>query len=211
MCGIVGSLDSNLAVSIAEKMRYRGTRAWSMQIVNLRNMTTCMGYQENEYFDPNRARDAVDIWYKATDDGVEPYFIFHLLSPTGTGGNYHPAMAGQYLLWHNGMMDTRAHKEAGRGWDTQIFVNRMDESTLSEAASEFRGSFAAFVLHLGLGLWAGRNRISPLFSNGKHTYASIEYDDSFHAVSPGTFYAIPGSEITARDVGFANDYNPFGV
>lgn len=208
MCGIVGSPVFTNAISLAASLKTRGTRAWSLSVVNLDSMKIIYTQLEES---PFRESD-IAAFTTAAD---RPYYIFHLQSPTAEDYRFHPAELAingtKHFLWHNGMMDSSEHAKYGRTWDTQLLLKLLvDEQGNPQfhKLEEFQGSFACYYLQEGKGLYVFRNRISPQYFDPGfgNSYASVA--TSGLPIAPNTvFDMITGTEVAT----FENSYNPFGV
>lgn len=201
-----------MGASMATQVKSRGTRAWSLSVVDLNTFTVIHTHEDSSIYDESHVvsfmRDVM------MNDTIDPYYIFHLQSPTAIDRKYHPATFmgpnnTEHYLWHNGMMDSSEHKKYDRKWDTQLLL----ESFIDEGGnpdftrlSEFQGSFACYYLNSSKGLYAFRNRISPQY-HFKGSFSSVAFDEA-ERIEPGVVYSIPTYDQVAA---FENSYNPFGV
>lgn len=209
MCGIIGSPSLSQAIPLATALKSRGTRAWSLNVINLDILDIVHAQSEAYAFDAS----AVTSFVTEVDN---PFYIFHLQSPTAENYQFHPATLHiantDHFLWHNGMIDSSEHVKYNRTWDTQLLLELLvgeDGEPHFEKLEEFQGSFACYYLKRGVGLYAFRNRISPQFyDEATNTYASMLSSPTTQRLEPGKVYALPSHEIVTS---FENSYNPFGV
>lgn len=214
MCGIVGSPTLSDGSRMATSVKSRGTRAWSLSLIDLNTFTMKHIHCDSAIYDEQLVGDAVREWAYMDTDNIDPYYIFHLQSPTAVDHKFHPAVfmgpdSTEHYLWHNGMMDSSEHRKYSRTWDTQILLESfIDESGDPDfnRLSEFQGSFACYYLNSGKGLYAFRNSISPQYGLSG-AYSSMPFDGA-SKLEPGVVYSIPTHEHVAA---FDNSYNPFGV
>jgi hypothetical protein len=207
MCGIVGSPVFTQAVATATALKSRGTRSWSLSLVDLDTFSIVHAQSERYAFHESAIAAFIT-------EVANPYYIFHLQSPTAEDYHFHPAVLSvndtNHYLWHNGMMDSSEHAKFSRTWDTQLLLELLVDKSGNpqfNRLSEFQGSFACYYLKEGEGLYVFRNRISPqYFDPSTNSYASVSTKG--HAISPNTvFNMVTGLEVTV----FENSYNPFGV
>jgi len=217
MCGIVGSPTLVEGASLAALVKSRGTRAWSLTLLDLNTYTILHTHQDAAAYDESHIIEAIRKWLYA-DAGkpnIDPYYIFHLQSPTAVDHRFHPAVlmgpnSTEHYLWHNGMIESNAHKKYERKWDTQILLEMLvDENGDPDFSrlSEFQGSFACYYLNSGKGLYAFRNMISPQFYDMSGTFCSIKFPES-EKIASGEVIDMVTGKVVER---FTNDVNPFGI
>jgi hypothetical protein len=214
MCGIVGAPTLSLGAPLATLVKSRGTRSWSLTVLDLNTLTRIHTHQDGSVYDETQVANFMRETMLFLDSSINPYYIFHLQSPTAIDRKYHPAIYmgsnnTEHYLWHNGMIDSSEHRKYDRKWDTQIllesFIDGDGEPDFSKL-SEFQGSFACYYLNSKKGLYAFRNRISPQY-HYKGSFSSVSFDEA-EKIEPGTVYSIPSYDVVAT---FENSYNPFGM
>lgn len=199
---------------MATQVKTRGTRAWSLSVIDMNTLTLALTHEDSSIYDESSVANFMREAAGFLNDTIDPYYIFHLQSPTAVDRKYHPAVLmgpnnTQHYLWHNGMIDSSEHRKYDRKWDTEIllrsFIDKNGDPDFSKL-SEFQGSFACYYLNSTKGLYVFRNRISPQYHRGE-VLSSIAFDEA-EKVEPGIVYSIPAYEAVAT---FENSYNPFGV
>lgn len=218
MCGLVGSPDCSLAIDITRQMEQRGTRTWSLTIVDLDHFDISHSINSPTKFDVTAAHQEVQ---QLSNIPSNPYYIIHVQSPTATTYRYHPAVDDMGYLWHNGMMEgyeQRVMEErlGKQFWDTEILLGLLTENIQKgKPADQFRwlqrfvGSFSCLFLRKGVGLYSFRNPISPQFYDPiQKTYASIKFSEQAQLLKTGAAFSILDHSIVGY---FNNQFNPFGV
>ena len=214
MCGIVGANGPKRAFDLAQLVKDRGTRAWSMTLIDKNTFRIMRSHNAVADFNEETFTTALkDDWdYASIPSVIDPYFILHLQSPTAREYRFHPA-TGKFgkrrSLWHNGMIDSSVHsKIEGRPWDTQLLLDSINGlgDINWDNLNKFEGSFACYVLDDGNGLYAFRNAISPQFMKDGE-FCSVKFDDAEKMKHNVVYNMLDGSEVTH----FNNTYNPFGV
>lgn len=214
MCGIVGSPVLSDGARMATALKSRGTRAWSITVIDMNTLRVVHTHTSPRVYDESELPLALEEYARSIEASIDPFYIWHLQSPTSADHKYHPAVFmgpnnTEHYLWHNGMIDSSEHAKYGRTWDTQILL----ESFIGDNGNPnfgrlgaFQGSFACYYLNSGEGLYMFRNRISPQYFDGAY-YSSMPFEGSAKA-EPNTVYLVPSNAIAAH---FENNYNPFGV
>lgn len=210
MCGIVAATNQDEALYICELVKARGTRAWSMCLLDLEKLWIKEEYTSDTIFNKKEAIEKSKDW----EILINPYFIFHLQSPTARDYKFHPAHSvvndEYHWLWHNGMIDSAEHaKYEGRPWDTQLLLDMLIDDNGNpdwSKLNDFQGSFACYYLHEDEGLYFFRNAISPQFSDGR-SYGSVKFEGAEKLPANTVINMVTLKEVAK----FENTYNPFGV
>ena len=213
MCGIVTSPQLQFAAEIAHKMRTRGTRAWSVSVINLDTLTLDTVHESLEKFS---VEHVLSLPIEQTSAQNRQYVI-HVQSPTAITYRFHPARDEHgRALWHNGMLESYElhmleQRAQNKLWDTEVLLSLIDVSKDSRKyrhLERFLGSFSCYFLEKDTGFFAFRNRISPQYVNPSiRTFASIQFPGS-QRLDPGIVVDILTGDTVAE---FRNDTNPFGV
>lgn len=100
------------------------------------------------------------------------FIVAHSQAPTTNSKNIHPAVYGEAMLWHNGIIKQKNMSEGT--WDTAWLLENIIDygwSTLSRVD----GTFACIMYHGGK-LFAFRNEISPLFYDDHLNFSSTKFE-----------------------------------
>lgn len=213
MCGIVGSLSLETTKSLAQQIKERGTRAWSLCLIDLDTYSIAYKHRSSIPISSNQIDEVLPI-----DPPSSPYYIIHVQSPTAKSYRYHPATNQYGALWHNGMLESYELRRLQRQqeqpvWDTELILDLLSEEDRTaqpqfRELEKFQGSFACYYLEYGKGLYAFRNMISPqYYSADDKTFCSIKFPESEKTVAGDVIHMITGDVIER----FTNDVNPFGI
>jgi hypothetical protein len=213
MCGIVGSFDLNAVLSLALEVAKRGTKGWSLTIIDTGTVEVTRYKESWEVYDQAMCEELMRMSC-SYHPGAKLFFILHLVSPTNGPIRCHPAknQAAESWLWHNGMMDSDAHKQLGSTiWDTSYLNNLISQEGI-QALSGFEGSFACVRLEIMDTITVFRNKISPMFIEKSYTGAiqtlcSVKFEGGTKLPENTVVNIITGETIDQ----FNNGYNPFGV
>jgi len=168
MCAIIGSFNKEKLQELHKLNSYRGESSYSfgafdyihpsmVQYVYKHKGQMEEGYITNTY-QPNEST----------------YFIAHTQAPTTDTDNIHPAMYGNSMLWHNGIIKQKTLTEGT--WDTAWLLEQIIDYGWS-ALSDVDGTFAC-ILYYGGDLFAFRNEISPLFYDDELNISSTKFDNA---------------------------------
>ena len=86
----------------------------------------------------------------------------------------HPAVYGDYLLWHNGIVKQK--EITADTWDTNWLLQRISDYGWS-SLSRVDGTFAC-VMHNGIDIFIFRNEISPMFIDKDLNFSSTKFEGS---------------------------------
>lgn len=102
------------------------------------------------------------------------FIIAHSQAPTTNAKNIHPAVYGDAMLWHNGIIKQKNILEGT--WDTAWLLENIIDYGWS-SLSRVDGTFACIMYFAG-SLYAFRNEISPLFIDQHFNISSTKFDGS---------------------------------
>ena len=104
------------------------------------------------------------------------FIIAHSQAPTTNANSIHPAVYGDALLWHNGIIKQKNLTEGT--WDTQWLLEQVLNYGWS-ALSRVDGTFACIMYNSGE-LFVFRNEISPMFYDKDLNFSStkVEFAES---------------------------------
>jgi len=102
------------------------------------------------------------------------FIIAHSQAPTTDSKNIHPAVYGDAMLWHNGII--KQNKLSTGTWDTAWLLEQIIDYGWS-SLSRVDGTFAC-IMYLNGSLYVFRNEISPLFIDDRFNISSTRYQGS---------------------------------
>lgn len=102
------------------------------------------------------------------------YYVCHTQAPTAPSSDIHPAVVGNSLLWHNGIV--KQGTIANVPWDTEYILSQIIDYGWS-SLSRIDGTFAC-IGFIDNQLFAFRNEISPLFVDGHLNISSTKFPGS---------------------------------
>ena len=168
MCAITGSLYKNKLKELYALNAYRGELSYSL--ASFRPTKDKVVFQ-TLFQESGKMPDAL-IESLPTTEG--DFMIAHSQAPTTDSKNVHPAVYGDAMLWHNGIIKQK-NIVAGT-WDTEWLLENIIDYGWS-ALSRVDGTFAC-VLYWGGNLYIFRNEISPLFVDLHFNISSTRFDGS---------------------------------
>jgi hypothetical protein len=135
------------------------------------------------------------------------YIVAHSQAPTTESKNIHPAVYGDSLLWHNGIVK---QKELTPGtWDTVWLLENIlnyDWGWLSNVDGTF-----ACVMYRDGNLYVFRNEISPLFIDSHFNISSTKFDGSY-SLTPNVVWKLNFDTKLLDAVGyFTTKENPYYI
>lgn len=168
MCSIVASFDKKKLLELYNLNSYRGKLSFSL--------TSFKHYINKE-----------DIGVIYRDEGELPeylvknlvlqnndYIVAHSQAPTTNTNNIHPAIYGDALLWHNGIIKQNTISEGT--WDTRWLLQNIIDYGWS-SLSRIDGTFAC-IMYNDSQLYVFRNEISPLFIDDHLNISSTRFEGS---------------------------------
>lgn len=168
MCAITGSLCKEKLKELYALNAYRGELSYSL--ATFRPEKSKIGLQMLFKDDGKMPEDLIDQAPTALGD----FIICHSQAPTTDTKNVHPAVYGDALLWHNGIIKQKSITEGT--WDTAWLLEQIIDYGWS-SLSRVDGTFAC-VLFWGGNLYAFRNEISPLFIDEHFNISSTKFENS---------------------------------
>lgn len=168
MCAITGSLHKEKLKDLYALNAYRGELNYSLAT-----------------FKPHEGKVVFQTLFQ--DDGKMPdtlidgipckegdFIIAHSQAPTTDSKNVHPAVFGEAMLWHNGII--KQNKLSTGTWDTAWLLEQIIDYGWS-SLSRVDGTFAC-IMYLNGSLYVFRNEISPLFIDDRFNISSTRYQGS---------------------------------
>ena len=191
MCSIVGSYDIEQIERLVNLNAYRGQKTHSLlEVLDQRIVRIWKGPGPLGHFD------------KYPDS----YMIVHHQEPTTQSIDIHPAVIGDKLLYHNGIIKERyldiIRKELDTDgqWDTKLLLQLIEERGLS-CLSDVDGSFACVYINKG-NVHVFRNTLAPLFIDDNATISSTQFDGSIE---------LPPNVVSRIDNGMLTDVFNFST
>lgn len=168
MCAITGSLHKEKLKDLYNLNAYRGELNYSLAT-----------------FKPHKGVVTFQTLFQ--DDGKMPgtlidgipcregdFIIAHSQAPTTDSRNVHPAVFGEAMLWHNGII--KQSKLSPGTWDTAWLLEQIIDYGWS-SLSRVDGTFAC-IMYLNGNLYVFRNEISPMFIDDRFNISSTKYQGS---------------------------------
>ena len=168
MCAITGSLYKEKLKELYTLNAYRGELNYSLATFKL--------YKGNVVFqtlfqDSGKMPDTL-IDSAPCKEG--DFVLAHSQAPTTNSNNIHPAVYGEAMLWHNGII--KQNKLSPGTWDTAWLLEQIIDYGWS-SLSRVDGTFAC-IMYLHDNLYVFRNEISPLFIDDRFNISSTKYQGS---------------------------------
>lgn len=202
MCAITASFKKKKLLELYKLNAYRGERSHSLVTFDFDNEDRLrMGVLFQDEGPMNE--EVLD----ALHEGVDKFFVAHSQAPTTDTTNIHPAVYGDALLWHNGIIKQK-NLTAGT-WDTQWMLEGIINYGWS-SLSRVDGTFAC-IMFWGDELYAFRNEISPLFFDYDFNFSSTKFENSF-PVPPNIVHKIDlKNKCFIREAYFETFENPYYI
>jgi len=170
MCAITASFSQNKLTDLYRLNAYRGELSYSFSSFlyseDQIQFTTMMQ-------DKNKMPEGL---INALPSSKNKYYIAHSQAPTTNANNIHPAVYGDCMLWHNGIIKQKNLSKDT--WDTQWLLEQIINYGWS-ALSRVDGTFAC-MMYNGGELFVFRNEISPMFYDKDLNFSStkVEFTES---------------------------------
>lgn len=202
MCAISGSFKKAKLLELYKLNAYRGEMSHSLTSF--------------EYDNKNRLRLGVlfqdngplnDEVLNAMHDKEDRFYIAHSQAPTTDTNNIHPAVYGDALLWHNGIIKQKTLSPGT--WDTQWLLERILNYGWS-ALSRVDGTFACIMYNNGE-LYVFRNEISPLFFDYDFNFSSTKFENSFPVPPNIVHRLVLTNKVFEREAYFETFENPYYI
>jgi asparagine synthetase B (glutamine-hydrolysing) len=170
MCAITGSFSQNKLTDLYRLNAYRGELSYSLSSFSFGEDSVRL---ETMMQDRDKMPEGL---IKGLTGGDNKYFIAHSQAPTTNANNIHPAVYGDCMLWHNGIIKQKNLTEGT--WDTQWLLEQILNYGWS-SLSRVDGTFACIMYNSGE-LFVFRNEISPMFYDKDMNFSStkVEFAES---------------------------------
>lgn len=170
MCAITASFDPVKLKELYKLNAYRGELSWSISSFSLYKNERV---ELNTLFQDSGSMPD-DIFDFATAVTEDKFFVAHSQAPTTQAGHMHPAVYGDTLLWHNGIIKQKALEH--NTWDTLWLLEQITSYGWS-SLSRIDGTFAC-IMYNGGEMFVFRNEISPLFYDKDLNFSSTKFEGS---------------------------------
>jgi hypothetical protein len=168
MCAITSSLTKHKLKDLYRLNAYRGELSYSLSSFKYDGdkveLATLM---QDKFKMPEKLVDSLP-------DRENTFFVAHSQAPTTSSDNIHPAVYGDTLLWHNGIVKQKMI-ETGT-WDTSVLLERIVDYGWS-SLSRIDGTFACMMYRSGE-MFVFRNEISPMFYDDDFNFSSTKFEFS---------------------------------
>lgn len=201
MCAISGSFDKESIKELYKLNSYRGELSYSVATFSPHNnKTDLMILMQDSGKLPETLIDNLDV-------KENHYIVCHSQAPTTDSDNIHPAVYGNALLWHNGIIKQKSMKPGT--WDTAWLLDNIVNYGWS-ALSRVDGTFAC-VMFWGESLYVFRNEISPLFID-KYLNISSTKKEGYESIAPNIVHKmnLEGMYLTSEAY-FSTFENPYYI
>ncbi len=203
MCAITASFDKNKLQELYKLNAYRGELSYSLSSFTFTDFMT-EDIRLNILMQDNNKMPE-DLIKNLPDGGK--YFIAHSQAPTTSSNNIHPAVFGNAMLWHNGIIKQKNLAE--NTWDTQWLLEQIIDYGWS-SLSRIDGTFACIMYNSGK-LYAFRNEIAPLFYDKELNFSSTK-TESARELPPNKVHKINLSYRTIEPVAYFETLeNPYYI
>lgn len=165
MCAITASFSKRKLEDLYRLNAYRGELSYSLSSFSFNDNIRLETMMQDSTKMPDGLIDCLV-------DGDNKYFITHSQAPTTSSNNIHPAVYGDAMLWHNGIVKQK-NLNAGT-WDTEWLLDQVINYGWS-ALSRVDGTFAC-MMYNGGELFVFRNEISPMFYDKDLNFSSTKFE-----------------------------------
>lgn len=211
MCGIFCSKSKDKFIELSHLNSYRGNHSFSI-----------CGFSDEGPF--KIKHDFTRTQLGKFDFGVVPpnasdYYVGHVQAPTTQSrsiDNVHPAVYGDDMLWHNGIIkhsDVKRLQQkhnTSETWDTMLLLREIHDNSC-RGLSDVDGGFACILYkHSDNLLYTFTNSICSLFVDNDLNISSVKFDGSY-ILEPEVIHAIDldSNSITSLDVKFKTKNSPY--
>ena len=170
MCAITASFDKNKLEELYKLNAYRGELSYSVSSFTYTDFISDSIRLNVLMQDSNKMPDYL---IKNLPQGGK-YFIAHSQAPTTSSNNIHPAVFGDAMLWHNGIIKQK--NLTANTWDTQWLLEQIIDYGWS-SLSRVDGTFACIMYNSGE-LFVFRNEISPMFYDENLNFSSTKIESA---------------------------------
>lgn len=203
MCAITASFDKAKLEELYKLNAYRGELSYSLSSFSFTDFLTndiqLNVLMQDEGKMPDFLIDKVP--------GNGKFFIAHSQAPTSSKNNIHPAVFGDCLLWHNGIIKQKTFSE--NTWDTHWLLEQITDYGWS-ILSRIDGTFAC-MMYNGKELFVFRNEIAPMFYDKDLNFSSTKIE-SYQELPPNKVFKINLSYKNIEPVAyFSTLENPYYI
>lgn len=179
MCAISGSKSISDIEDLYQFNSYRGETSYSLSTFKYINnqVELVTHYSDDGPLPPELLTEAERI----QQDNY--YYIAHSQAPTTQTNNRHPAIFGNAMLWHNGII--KQSTIPANTWDTSWLLEKIIDYGWS-SLSRIDGTFACVMYYVGE-LYVFRNEISPLFVDNNLNLSSTKLNN-YRDVEPNKVF-----------------------
>ena len=170
MCAISGSFQVYKLEQLYKLNAYRGELSYSFNAFKVNNNRVELAVA---YSDDGSLPEHI-LLASSWSNQPNNYYIAHSQAPTTQTDDRHPAMFGDAMLWHNGIIKQSTIPE--ETWDTAWLLEKIIDYGWS-SLSRVDGTFAC-VMYYGGELFVFRNEISPLFIDDNLNISSTKFEGS---------------------------------
>lgn len=195
MCAIFGSKSKDKLLELYELNKYRGQLSNSLGGFDLYGRKGIVIQRAG----------ALES-YQIDNFPYHAFYIGHTQAPTTEANNsIHPAIFGDFMLWHNGIVKQKTLSTSN--WDTYWMLEGIMQNGF-EFLNEVDGTFAC-VLYYYNELYFFRNEISPLFVDDELNVSSTKFEGS-KSLAPNTVFRVDLLHDTLTPVAsFTTKENPY--
>lgn len=169
MCAILGSFSKRKLLDLYRLNAYRGEMSHSLTSFDYYNddrLRLGVLFQDNGPLNT----EVLDALHEREDR----YFFAHSQAPTTDTNNMHPAVFGNAMLWHNGIVKQSSIPEDT--WDTAWLLEKILDYGWS-SLSRINGTFACVMFYTNE-MFVFRNEISPMFVDDNLNISSTKFEGS---------------------------------
>ncbi len=166
MCAITASFDKSKLKELYELNAYRGELSYSLSSFTYTNYLTNDIKLNVLMQDEGKMPDSLIDNFP----GDGKFFIAHSQAPTASKNNIHPAVHGDCMLWHNGIIKQKTLSEGT--WDTLWLLEQVTNYGWS-ALSRIDGTMACMMYNSSQ-LFVFRNEIAPIFYDKDFNFSSTK-------------------------------------
>ena len=165
MCAIIGSFSPEKIRELYEINSYRGALSYSLATFS---STWIYNVQVNDLV---QAKGILphELPLKEVQGSL---IVGHSQAPTTQATNIHPAIIGENMMWHNGIVKQKSLDKDM--WDTSWLLEQIIDYGWS-SLSRVDGTFAC-VLYKDGKLYIFRNEISPLYYDRELNISSTKFE-----------------------------------
>lgn len=199
MCSIVTSFDKEKLKELYKLNAYRGEMSYSLSSFAVQGTRAKLNILMQ---DKGKLPDTLIDDIAGNDD---VFFIAHSQAPTTEAGNMHPAVYGDAMLWHNGILKQKTIPE--NTWDTLWLLEQILYYGWS-SLSRIDGTFACIMYNAGE-VFVFRNEISPLFYDKNLNFSSTRFDGS-ESLEPNKVFRVDFDHKQLSTIAFFQTHeNPY--